>query len=201
MQEETNAWSDRTSLAVEFHVVIVIDAQKLSASRPNRPLFTDISLTLSAGDRVGIVGLNGCGKSTLLRILSGEYSPDNGVVHRGRGARIGILAQQPVLPAGTVRDAVGEDWRGEAMLDKLGMSGLLDAQTDELSGGQQKRVALAQLLVNEWDALILDEPTNHLDLDAISYLEEWLAQYRGGLLLVTHDRHVLDRVTNKVLEI
>ncbi|KGA15238.1 hypothetical protein GM51_15350 [freshwater metagenome] len=181
--------------------MIVIDAQKLSASRPNRPLFTDISLTLSEGDRVGIVGLNGCGKSTLLRILSGEYSPDNGVVHRGRGARIGILAQQPVLPAGTVRDAVGEDWRGEAMLDKLGMSGLLDAQTDELSGGQQKRVALAQLLVNEWDALILDEPTNHLDLDAISYLEEWLAQYRGGLLLVTHDRHVLDRVTNKVLEI
>ena len=153
--------------------MIVIDAQKLSASRPNRPLFTDISLTLSEGDRVGIVGLNGCGKSTLLRILSGEYSPDNGVVHRGRGARIGILAQQPVLPAGTVRDAVGEDWRGEAMLDKLGMSGLLDAQTDELSGGQQKRVALAQLLVNEWDALILDEPTNHLDLDAISYLEEW----------------------------
>ena len=110
----------------------MIDAQKLSASRPNRPLFTDISLTLSEGDRVGIVGLNGCGKSTLLRILSGEYSPDNGVVHRGRGARIGILAQQPVLPAGTVRDAVGEDWRGEAMLDKLGMSGLLDAQTDEL---------------------------------------------------------------------
>ena len=87
------------------------------------------------------------------------------------------------------------------MLDKLGMSGLLDAKTDELSGGQQKRVALAQLLVNEWDALILDEPTNHLDLDAISYLEEWLAQYRGGLLLVTHDRHLLDRVTNKVLEI
>ena len=181
--------------------MIVIDAQKLSASRPNRPLFTDISLTLSEGDRVGIVGLNGCGKSTLLRILSGEYSPDNGVVHRGRGARIGILAQQPVLPAGTVRDAVGEDWRGEAMLDKLGMSGLLDAKTDELSGGQQKRVALAQLLVNEWDALILDEPTNHLDLDAISYLEEWLAQYRGGLLLVTHDRNVLYRVTNQVLEI
>ena len=181
--------------------MIVIDAQKLSASRPNRPLFTDISLTLSEGDRVGIVGLNGCGKSTLLRILSGEYSADNGVVHRGRGARIGILAQQPVLPAGTVRDAVGEDWRGEAMLDKLGMSGLLDAQTDELSGGQQKRVALAKLLVSEWDALILDEPTNHLDLDAIAYLEEWLANFRGGLILVTHDRHVLDRVTTKVLEI
>jgi len=181
--------------------VILIDAQGLKASRPNRPLFDDISLTVSDGDRIGVVGLNGCGKSTLLRILSGDYSPDAGVVRYGRGARIGILAQQPVLPKGTVRDAVGEDWRGEAMLDRLGMTGLIDAQTNELSGGQQKRVALAALLVSEWDALILDEPTNHLDLDAIAYLEEWLANYRGGLILVTHDRHVLDRVTTKVLEI
>jgi ATP-binding cassette subfamily F protein uup len=181
--------------------VILIDAQSLSASRPNRPLFADVSLTVSDGDRIGVVGLNGCGKSTLLRILSGDYSPDSGQVHKARNARIGILAQQPVLPAGTVRDAVGEEWRGEAMLDRLGMSGMLDSSTQELSGGQQKRVALAMLLVQEWDALILDEPTNHLDLDAIAYLEEWLANYRGGLILVTHDRHVLDRVTNKVLEI
>jgi ATP-binding cassette subfamily F protein uup len=164
-------------------------------------LFENISLTLSDGDRIGVVGLNGCGKSTLLRILSGDYAPDSGVVRYGRGARIGILAQQPALPSGSVRDAVSADWRGEAMLDRLGMSGLIDAQTNELSGGQQKRVALAKLLVSEWDALILDEPTNHLDLDAIAYLEEWLANFRGGLILVTHDRHVLDRVTTKVLEI
>ena len=181
--------------------VILIDAQGLKASRPNRPLFDNISLTLSDGDRIGVVGLNGCGKSTLLRILSGDYAPDAGVVRYGRGSRIGMLAQQPVLPKGSVRDAVSEDWRGEAMLDRLGMSGLIDAQTNELSGGQQKRVALAKLLVSEWDALILDEPTNHLDLDAIAYLEEWLANFRGGLILVTHDRHVLDRVTTKVLEI
>ena len=181
--------------------MILIDAQGLKASRPNRPLFDDVSFTLSDGDRVGVVGLNGCGKSTLLRILSGDYRPDAGVVRNGRGARIGVLAQQPVLPEGSVRSAVGEDWRADAMLDKLGMTGLHDAQTNELSGGQQKRVALAALLVSEWDALILDEPTNHLDLDAIAYLEEWLANYRGGLILVTHDRHVLDRVTNKVLEI
>ncbi|KRO52294.1 MAG: ATP-binding cassette domain-containing protein [Ilumatobacteraceae bacterium] len=181
--------------------MILIDAQGLKASRPNRPLFDDVSFTLSDGDRVGVVGLNGCGKSTLLRILSGDYRPDAGVVRNGRGSRIGVLAQQPVLPKGSVRAAVGEDWRADAMLDKLGMAGLHDAQTTELSGGQQKRVALAALLVSEWDALILDEPTNHLDLDAIAYLEEWLANYRGGLILVTHDRHVLDRVTNKVLEI
>ncbi len=181
--------------------MILIDAQGLTASRPNRPLFDDVSFTLSDGDRVGVVGLNGCGKSTLLRILSGDYRPDAGVVRNGRGARIGVLAQQPVLPTGSVRAAVGQDWRADAMLDKLGMAGLHDAQTTELSGGQKKRVALAALLVSEWDALILDEPTNHLDLDAIAYLEEWLANYRGGLILVTHDRHVLDRVTNKVLEI
>ena len=87
------------------------------------------------------------------------------------------------------------------MLDRLGMTPLLDASTDELSGGQAKRAALARLLVGEYEVLILDEPTNHLDLDAIQFLEEWLAAYRGGLVLVTHDRHVLDKVTTQVLEL
>jgi ABC transport system ATP-binding/permease protein len=185
--------------------VIVIDAQGLSASRPNRPLFADVSLTVSDGDRIGIVGINGCGKSTLLRIISGDLEPDSGVVRFGRNARVGILAQQPVLPDGTVLNAVttglDEPWKGEAALSKLGMGDMFEARTNQLSGGQQKRVALATLLCREWEALILDEPTNHLDLDAIAYLEEWLANYNGGLLLVTHDRHVLDRVTTKVLEI
>ncbi len=186
--------------------MILIDAQGLGASRPNRPLFTDLSLTLSDGDRIGLVGLNGCGKSTLLTMMSGDREPQVGVVRRGRNARVGALPQLPVLPTGTVRTAVcagldGQEWQGEAMLSRLGMGDLLDASTDELSGGQKKRVALAALLAREWDALILDEPTNHLDLDAIAYLEDWLAAFPGGLLLVTHDRHVLDRVTNKVLEI
>ena len=186
--------------------MILIDASGLRASRPNRPLFTDLSLTLRDGDRIGVVGLNGCGKSTLLAMLSGEREPEAGIVRRGRGARIGALAQSPVLPHGQVRAVVcdgmdGQEWQGEAMLDRLGMAGMLDAPTDELSGGQRKRVALAALLAREWDALILDEPTNHLDLDAISFLETWLADFGGGLLLVTHDRHVLDRVTTKVLEI
>ena len=186
--------------------MILIDAQGLSASRPNRPLFTDLSLTLSDGDRIGVVGLNGCGKSTLLSMMSGDRDPEAGVVRRGRNARVGALPQLPVLPAATVRSAVcdglgRQEWQGEAMLSRLGMGGVLDAPTDQLSGGQRKRVALAALLAREWDALILDEPTNHLDLDAIAYLEAWLAAFPGGLLLVTHDRHVLDRVTNKVLEI
>ena len=181
--------------------MILIDAAGLKASRPNRPLFADVSLTLSDGDRVGVVGINGCGKSTLLRFLGREANPEAGEVRWGRGARIGFLTQQPLLPEGSVRDAVGGGWEGEAMLDRLGMAALVDSRTDELSGGQAKRVALARLLCGEYEALILDEPTNHLDLDAIKFLEEWLAAYRGGLVLVTHDRHVLDRVTTKVLEI
>jgi len=181
--------------------MILLDAEGLKASRPGRPLFSDVSITLSTGDRLGVVGLNGCGKSTLFRILSGELDSDAGVVRRGRNARIGVLPQIPVLPAGTVRDAVGGGWQGEAMLDKLGMGDMGDADTRELSGGQLKRVALARLLAGEWDCLILDEPTNHLDLDAIGFLEETLARFPGGLAIVTHDRHVLDRVTNRVLEI
>ncbi|MCE9621605.1 MAG: ATP-binding cassette domain-containing protein [Actinomycetia bacterium] len=181
--------------------MILIDAAGLAASRPNRPLFADLSLTLSDGDRVGVVGINGCGKSTLLRMLARESTPEAGEVRWGRGVRVGFLAQQPLLPAGKVRDAVGGGWEGEAMLDRLGMAALADAATTELSGGQAKRVALARLLVGEHEVLILDEPTNHLDLDAIRFLEDWLAAFRGGMLLVTHDRHVLDRVTTRVLEI
>ena len=181
--------------------MILIDAEGLRASRPGRALFSDVSVTVSTGDRLGVVGLNGCGKSTLLRLLSGQDDPEAGVVRRGRNARIGVLPQIPQLPAGSVRDACGGTWQGDAMLDKLGMGAMGDADTTELSGGQQKRVALAQLLAGEWDCLILDEPTNHLDLDAIAFLEEWLAKYNGGLIMVTHDRHVLDKVTNRVLEL
>ena len=181
--------------------MILIDAEQLAASRPNRPLFANVSVTISDGDRLGVVGLNGSGKSTLLRMLAGELRPESGEVRWGRGARVGFLLQNPVLPAGAVREAVGAAWHGEAMLDRLGMTPLIDAPTDELSGGQAKRAALARLLVGEYEVLILDEPTNHLDLDAIQFLEEWLAAFRGGLVLVTHDRHVLDKVTTKVLEL
>ncbi len=174
-------------------------------SRPGRPLFSDLSLTVSTGDRIGIVGLNGCGKSTLLSVLIGEQEPESGAVRRGRSVRIAALAQRPELPAGTVLAAVEaaaeQPWEAAAVLDHLGMSPLLNADITRLSGGQAKRVALARALVAESDLLVLDEPTNHLDIDAIAWLEERLAAYRGGLVMVTHDRHVLDRVTTRVLEI
>ncbi len=187
--------------------MILIDATRLAAARPNRPLFGNVSITVNDGDRIGVVGINGSGKTTLLRMLAREIEPQAnpdgvvGTVRWGRGARIGVLAQQPHLPPGTVREAVGHGWQGEAMLTRLGMGDMLDARTADLSGGQAKRTALARLLATEHDLLVLDEPTNHLDLDAIAFLERWLAEYRGGLMMVTHDRHVLDRVTNKVLEL
>ena len=180
---------------------ILVDLERVSARRPDRALFESLSLTVSAGDRLGVVGINGTGKSTLLRVLAGAAEPESGVVRRGRGVRVGFLDQQPVLPPGSVRAAVGEGWEAAEILERLGMGGLADADVATLSGGQGKRVALARVLVSEVDLLILDEPTNHLDIDAIAWLEARLARFRGGLVLVTHDRHVLDRVTTRMLEI
>jgi len=181
--------------------VILVDLDRVSVRRPDRPLFEDLSLTVSSGDRLGVVGINGTGKSTLLRVLSGVAAPEDGSVRRGRGVRVGFLEQRPTLPAGTVREAVGEGWEAAAVLDHLGMGRLGDADVTTLSGGQQKRVALARLLVEESDLLVLDEPTNHLDIEGIAWLEDRLARHRRGLVLVTHDRHVLDRVTTRVLEL
>jgi ATPase subunit of ABC transporter with duplicated ATPase domains len=185
--------------------VILVDLEGVTASRPGKPLFTDLSLTISTGDRLGIVGLNGGGKSTLLRVIVGDLDPESGVVRRGRAVRMAVLDQAPELPAGRVLEAVvphaGERWEASSVLDRLGMGDLLEADTSTLSGGQAKRVALARTLVAEADLLVLDEPTNHLDIDAIAWLEDRLASFRGGLVLVTHDRHVLDRVTTRVLEL
>jgi ATP-binding cassette subfamily F protein uup len=182
--------------------MILVDVAGVSVSRPGKPLFDDLSLTISDGDRLGVVGLNGCGKSTLLRVLAGVAEPEGGTVRRGRSVRVGWLEQEPELPAGTVLQAVGDGgWEAEEVLTRLGMGSLLDATTDRLSGGQRKRTALAQALVAPSDLLVLDEPTNHLDLDATAWLEDRLAGFTGGLVLVTHDRHVLDRVTTRIIEI
>jgi ABC transport system ATP-binding/permease protein len=185
--------------------VILVDLADVAMSRPGKPLFTDLSLTVATGDRLGVVGINGCGKSTLLRVLAGEAEPEAGTVRRGRDVRIAALTQDPQLPVGLVVDAVApaatERWEAEAVLDRLGMGRLLEADTATLSGGQAKRVALARTLVNPGDLLILDEPTNHLDIDAITWLEHRLTAHRGALVLVTHDRHLLDAVTTRVLEL
>ncbi len=171
--------------------MILLDATGLAASRPGRTLFEDASLTLSSGDRLGLVGINGTGKSTLLRVLAGTTQPEAGTVRRGRGAR-GRHAGPGRRPSGRERSATrsravrdpDRGWEVDAVLDRLGMAPVADVDTGRLSGGQAKRTALARALVEvgpgggpDDDAvlLILDEPTNHLDIDAIGWLEDRLA--------------------------
>jgi len=181
--------------------VILIDVKGVTVTRPERDLLRDVSLTLQTGDRVGVVGINGTGKSTLLRILSGTDEPEAGTVRQGNGITIAVLAQDSPLPPGTVRQVLGDGWEADSILDRLGMSAKLESDTSALSGGEARRVALAKALVTEADLLILDEPTNHLDIGAIAWLEERLAGHRGGLLIVSHDRHLLDRVTTRIIEL
>ncbi len=170
-------------------------------SRPLRPLFSDVSVTVASGDRLGVVGINGTGKSTLLSVIAGTREPESGAVRRGRGVTVAAVDQVTTLPPGVVRDAVGGGWRGEAALHRLGLADVIDRPVDQLSGGQEKRVSLARALVADADLLVLDEPTNHLDVDAIEWLEHELEQFRGGLVIVTHDRYVLDRVSTRILEL
>jgi ATP-binding cassette subfamily F protein uup len=182
-------------------VAVLVDLQHVAVRRVDRTLFEDLSLTVSDGDRVGVVGINGTGKSTLLRLVAGVDAPDEGRVLRGRGARVGFLEQVPELPPGSVGSAVGTGWEAESALDRLGMGGQLDVDVATLSGGQAKRVALARVLARPAELLVLDEPTNHLDLGAVAWLERRLTAWRGGLVLVTHDRHLLDRVTTRMVEL
>ena len=181
--------------------MILVDVDRVSMSRPDRLLFGDVSVTVSTGDRVGVVGINGTGKTTLLSVIAGQRIPESGGVRRKKGVSIATLEQITELQSGSVREAVGGGWQGEAALQRLGMGDKIDRGIETLSGGEQKRVALAQTVVAEADLLVLDEPTNHLDVDAIEWLESELAAFKGGLVIVTHDRKVLDAVTTRILEL
>ncbi len=187
--------------------MICVDVSGVHLAQPDKVLFDDLDVTISRGDRVAVVGVNGSGKTTLLRILTGALQPDSGDVRFGRGARITMLEQDPVLPAGTVEEYLGDGWEVAAVATSLGVLPLFGRRTDELSGGQAKRVALAKMLSdnsgsgdaeNAHDMIVLDEPTNHLDLEAIEWLEARLVSMSAALVLVTHDRHALDRLTTQV---
>ena len=182
-------------------MAILLDLQHVVLEGSDRTLLADLSLTISDGDRIGVVGINGTGKSTLLRIVAGELTPDAGEIRRGKQTSIGFLHQIPTLPDGTVRDALGPGWQVDAALDRLSMLEHVDTPIDSLSGGQLKRVALARVFAQSHDVLILDEPTNHLDLGAIEWLEQQIASFRGAVVLVSHDRFLLDQVTNRMIEI
>jgi ATP-binding cassette subfamily F protein uup len=182
-------------------MTIFIDLEHVVLNGSERAILEDLTLTVSSGDRIGVVGINGVGKTTLLRIVAGVLTPDSGQTRRSRDVRVSFLEQIPWLPDGTVRDALGSGWRVEAALDRLGMLAEIDTDIGSLSGGQLKRVALARAFIEPSDVLVLDEPTNHLDLDAIRWLEQEIRTYRGAVVMVSHDRFLLDQVTNRMVEI
>ena len=127
-------------------MAILLDLQHITFEGTDRTLIRDLSITISDGDRIGVVGINGAGKSTLLKILAGDLHPDGGSIRPGRGVTVGFLEQIPHLPEGTVRDALGSGWEIDAALDRLGMLAAADTHISSLSGGQLKRVALARVI-------------------------------------------------------
>jgi ATP-binding cassette subfamily F protein uup len=170
------------------------------------PLLDEIAFQVDAGERIAIIGRNGTGKSTLLQILSGDLQPDSGLVLRQPGTRVARLVQDvPLSTDRTVADVVGEglgaldahdEWQRHHQADMVMTRLALPpaAIVDSLSGGWKRRVLLARALVGQPDLLLLDEPTNHLDIEAITWLESFLAEYRGAVAFVTHDRAFLERL-------
>ncbi len=195
-------------MSIELDMTPYLDVQHLSKSFGALQLFQDISFSIGEGQRVGLIAKNGTGKSTLLGILSGKEGYDSGDIVFRRDLKVGFLEQSPVFdPDESVLDACfnhqGEEekvLKAKQVLTQLKIRNL-QQRMGELSGGQQKRVALANVLLTEPDLLILDEPTNHLDLEMIEWLEGYLQRGNRTLLMVTHDRFFLDRVCSVILEL
>ena len=188
----------------------ILNIEHVSKIFGEKIIFDDVSYGIHEGEKIGIIGINGTGKTTILKIIAGLEEPDEGNVIMQNNLRVSYLPQNPVFPEkATVLDYVADgkwqkDWATESeaktILNRLGQTDF-DACIDTLSGGQKKRVALARVLVNPADVLILDEPTNHLDNEMAAWLEGYLKSFKGVVLMVTHDRYFLDRVTGKILEI
>ena len=188
----------------------VLNLEHISKIYGEKTVFDDVSFGIHEGDKIGVIGINGTGKTTLLKMIAGLEAPDEGQIITQNGLRVTYLPQNPEFPEGaTVLSYVADghetqDWNTESdaktVLTRLSILDF-DQPIAQLSGGQRKRAALARTLVNPADVLILDEPTNHLDNEMAAWLEEYLNKFRGIVIMVTHDRYFLDRVTNKILEI
>ncbi len=190
---------------------MLLSAEHLSKNYGMKTLLEDVDIYLEAGEKIGVIGVNGTGKSTLLRVLSGDEHPDEGTVRLDPGVQVSCLRQNPDMdPEATVLQQVFlgypsefrqlKEFEAKTMLTKLGMTEF-DKKIGTLSGGQRKRVALASALIHPADVLLLDEPTNHLDAYMVEWLEEWLRKFRGGLIMVTHDRYFLERVCNRICQV
>lgn len=183
----------------------ILNLEHISKLFGDKMIFDDASFGVQEGDKVGIIGINGTGKSTLLRMIAGEEEPDGGQIVRQNGLKIAYLSQSPVFePEDTVltyaSDGKEDAWIVQSNLTRLGIMDF-QAKMKTLSGGQRRRAALAKVLAEDFDLLLLDEPTNHLDDEMIVWLENYLKNYRGVILMVTHDRYFLDKVSNRILEI
>ncbi|MGY8995518.1 MAG: ATP-binding cassette domain-containing protein, partial [Alphaproteobacteria bacterium] len=183
----------------------ILTLRDIAVNADREPLFKGLELSLEAGDRFCLIGRNGSGKSTLLRVMSGQVDPDKGERFVQPGTTVGVLAQDLLdRPEGTAGEwsatGLSDDagsYRAEAFLDRLG----LDANREMagLSGGEQRRAHLARTLAAEPDVLLLDEPTNHLDIRAIEWLESFVGSWRGAVVIVSHDRAFLRRVTKSMI--
>ena len=179
----------------------LVSVEGVSKAYPELPILDDVTMGIHDGDRIGVIGANGSGKSTLLSIIAGTIDVDGGRVVRRSGTRIALLAQEPDMDPDTTLAAIAaESHPTLVLLDRLGFKDL-DQRIGDISGGQRRRVALAQCLAIEADITILDEPTNHLDVEVIDWLEDELAVRPGALVMVTHDRYVLDRVCTSIVEV
>ncbi|MBQ3193031.1 MAG: ABC-F family ATP-binding cassette domain-containing protein [Oscillospiraceae bacterium] len=190
---------------------MLLSAEHLSINFGSRQLLEDVNFYLNEGDKVGIIGINGTGKSTFLKVLAGALEADRGRITRNPNVQISYLSQNPVMEdEATILEQVFlhfprefrelNEYEAKTMLTKLGFSDF-SQKVGTLSGGQRKRVALVAALVHPADVLILDEPTNHLDSQMVAWLEDWLKSFRGGKVMVTHDRYFLERVVNHITEL
>ena len=190
---------------------MLLSAEHLSINFGSRQLLDDVNFYLNEGDKTGIIGINGTGKSTFLKVLAGLPEPAAGTLSRNPNVQVSVLSQNPAMQDdATILEQVFlhfpaefrqlNEYEAKTMLNRLGLSDFTQ-KVGTLSGGQRKRVALAAALIHPADVLILDEPTNHLDSEMVAWLEDWLRRFRGGLVMVTHDRYFLERVVNHITEL
>ena len=190
---------------------MLLSAEHLSINFGSRQLLEDVNFYLNEGDKTGVIGINGTGKSTFLKVLAGKLEPDGGKITRNPNVQVSLLSQNPEMDDdATILEQVFlhfpeefrelNEYEAKSMLNKLGLPDF-QQKVGTLSGGQRKRVALAAALIHPADVLILDEPTNHLDAEMTAWLEDWLRRFRGGLVMVTHDRYFLERVVDHITEL